>query len=129
MLGGVFSSSYAGASFNSSQSGKLSVPVSRASVIYSHFKHVSGVAAPDGVNGAPVSKLKILDTLIDRLSQMRKSNHSPAAAKRPDGESDDARLDALIEQVQGQIKQLSAATVPYKSSPAIAAGSFVNIKA
>ncbi|GMO36185.1 MAG: hypothetical protein Ta2F_12100 [Termitinemataceae bacterium] len=128
MLGGIFSTSYARASLNNSQAGKLAVPVSQGSYIYSQFKHVSGVVAPEGVNGAPVSKLKILDSIIDRLIQMRKNNDTVTSINQ-NADKSDAMLDVLIEQFQSQIKQVSAASaaMPYIPSPAIAAGSFVNI--
>lgn len=117
----------AGLNVSMSASGRTTVPVSRGSYIYSHFKHVSGVPAPEGVQGASVSKLKILDTLIDRLSQMRKNSASSFVDRGDD--SSEKRIDALIEQYQNQVKQLSAASVamPYKPNPAIAAGTFVNL--
>ncbi|GMO63148.1 MAG: hypothetical protein Ta2G_21910 [Termitinemataceae bacterium] len=128
MIRGV-TTNLAGAGFNAASSGRLSVPVAQASVIYSHFKHVSGVAASEGQSGASISKLKILDTLIDRLSQLKKSN-SDDVSFRIDRKGSDSRLDVLIEQFQNQIKQLSAASaaIPYKPNPAIAAGTFVDMK-
>jgi hypothetical protein len=50
----------------SAQSGRMSVAVSPQSYIYSHFRHVSGVPASDGQPGAPLTSLRVLDTMIER---------------------------------------------------------------
>lgn len=57
---------------NAFQDGKAFLPVSPSSAIYAHFKHVSGVPAPEGVSGVNITKLKIIDTLIEHLSKMKK---------------------------------------------------------
>lgn len=50
---------------------KLYVPVSKAALLYSHFDHVSGIAAKSNQNGVSISKIQILNTLIERLSAMK----------------------------------------------------------
>jgi hypothetical protein len=94
---------------------KMSVPVSSANYIYSHFKHVSGVRAPDGVRGVTINRIKILDSLIEHLNQSKKQEdpvNSPVS---------DEYLDALIKQYEDRIRQtmLTSATVPY-SKPSMA---------
>jgi hypothetical protein len=108
--------------------GRMSVPVSPASYIYSHFKHVSGVPAPEGTQGVTISKLKILDVLIEQLSQMKKrSNISPEEA----GNVSEDRINALIDQYEQQIKQASAANIamPYNPAPQAPAGVLLNLVA
>ena len=95
-----------GYALSAAQGGRMSLPVSPSAYIYSHFKHVSGVPAPEGVQGVTISKLKILDTLIEQLARMKKQ---PAPSFGESGESQEKRINALIEQYQGQIRAAQAA--------------------
>ncbi|MDR3167458.1 MAG: hypothetical protein LBT93_05895 [Treponema sp.] len=106
-----------------SRGGRMSLPVSPANYIYSHFKHVSGVPAPEGVRGVAINKLKILDVLIEQLSQIKKRGDSTAAS--------DDRIDALIEQYETQIRQAKAASVsmPYNPAPQAPVGAIFNLVA
>ena len=47
--------SYSGAVGSSGAAGKLYVPVSKSALLYSHFDHVSGVAARSGQEGVSIS--------------------------------------------------------------------------
>ncbi|MDR0387934.1 MAG: hypothetical protein LBH57_07825 [Treponema sp.] len=89
----------------------MSLPVAPANYIYSHFKNVSGVPAPDGVRGVTINKLKILDVLIEQLNQIKKQPEMNFELSP----SDD-RIDALIEQYRSQIRQTQVASMamPYK---------------
>jgi hypothetical protein len=61
----------------SAHGGRMSVAVSPQSYIYSHFRHVSGVPAPDGQSGAPLTSLRVLDTMIERYqTRLRESQGS-----------------------------------------------------
>jgi hypothetical protein len=71
-------------------------------VIYSQFDHVSGVAARQGQNGVSISKIKILNTLIDQIVSMR---HNATIKKTPAPVSDRG-MDALIKNYQSEIKSL-----------------------
>ena len=44
---------------SSAGTGKLYVPVSQNSLLYSHFSHVSGVAAKNDQSGVSISKIRI----------------------------------------------------------------------
>jgi hypothetical protein len=109
-----------------SQGGRMSLPVAPANYIYSHFKHVSGTPAPEGSQGVSISRLKILDVLIDQLAQI-KQRPEPTL----DTDASDERIDALIDQYQGQIRQAQAANaaMPYKPAPASFTGAVVNLAA
>ena len=89
-----------GFAIRASQYSKTALPVSRANYIYSHFRHVSGVLAPEGNRGVAVNKLKILDTLIERLNQLRKLESYPMKSK----EVNEDKLDLLIQQAESQIR-------------------------
>jgi hypothetical protein len=103
----------------------MSLPVAPSSYIYSHFKHVSGVPAPEGVHGVAITKLKILDVLIEQLSQIKKQGTGAG------GPVPDDRIDALIEQYENQIRQAKAASVsmPYNPAPQAPAGAVFNLVA
>jgi hypothetical protein len=104
----------------------MSLPVAPSSYIYSHFKHVSGVPAPEGVRGVAITKLKILDVLIEQLSQIKKRGDIGAG-----GPVSDDRIDVLIEQYESQIRQAKAASVsmPYNPAPQAPAGAVFNLVA
>jgi len=94
--------------------GRTSLPVSPGLVIYSHFKHVSGTPAPEGTMGVNINKLRILDTMIEQLSKMK--NRPMADFGNLNG-NDEARINALIEQYQKQMKAAQSVAVYTPASP------------
>lgn len=102
------SSAYA---HNSSALGaKLYVPVSQGSLLYSHFDHVQGFAARKGQNGISISKIRILNTLIDHLSSIKSGNtKTNLESVSPE------KIDALIKNYQNEISRTvkAAETTPY----------------
>jgi hypothetical protein len=110
-----------------SRDGRTSLPVAPINYIYSQFRHVFGVPAPEGVRGVTINKLKILDVLIEQLNQIKKQ---PTAAGLDSSPSED-RIDALIEQYRSQIRQAQAASMamPYKPHVAVPAGALFNLVA
>jgi len=94
--------------------GRMSLPVSPSQLIYSHFKHVSGTPAPEGTSGVNITKLKILDTMIEQLSKMK---NQPAAEFETAGEQDENRINALIDQYQKQLKAAQSASVYTPAAP------------
>jgi hypothetical protein len=85
--------------------GKMYVPVSKSALLYSHFDHVSGVAAGNGQNGVSISKLRILNSLIERVSAIKNEPAKPLKEVSPD------QADALIQNYQKQLQQ--ALQTPY----------------
>jgi hypothetical protein len=113
-----------------SNSGRNSYPVSPANYIYSHFKHVSGTPAPDGMQGVSISKLKVLDVMIERLSKMKQQSDISMAQNSKSGQQmSDKQIDALIETYKNEMKQAQTAStaMPYKPSPDISTGMLFNI--
>jgi len=87
------------ANISSARAGaKLYVPVNPSKLIYSNFDHVSGFAAKKGQSGVSISKIQILNTLIEHLTSL-KSEKQLSAAKNATPE----QIDSLIENYQ--IKQ------------------------
>lgn len=78
--------------------GKLYVPVKPSSVVYAQFDHISGVAAEANQDGISITKIQILNSLINQMVTMKHSPDAPTAANVPDGQ-----VDALIEQYQVQL--------------------------
>jgi hypothetical protein len=100
--------------------------VAPSAYIYSHFKHVSGVPAPEGVRGVNITKLKILDVLIEQLGRIKKQG-----AETPGALVSEDRIDALIEQYERQIRAARAAStaMPYIRAPAGGGGALFNLVA
>jgi hypothetical protein len=120
-----------GYAISASRGGKMSLPVAPSAYIYSHFKHVSGVPASGDARGVSITKLKILDTLIEQLGRMKKQS-APLIGAQGEGAdqgSADKRIDALIEQYQSQIRSAQAAAMPFNAGAAPAAGAVFNISA
>ena len=97
-------------SYNSSSmaavAGKMYVPVSKSALLYSHFDHVSGVAASNGQSGVSISKLRILNSLIERVSAIKNEPVKQFGENLPSNQ-----VDQLIQNYQKQLKQ--ALQTPY----------------
>jgi len=107
-----------GYALTASSYGRTSLPVAPGMVIYSHFKHVTGTPAPEGTQGVNISKLRILDALIEQLSKLKSQSSAQtksAVFGNLDG-SDEARINALIEQYQKQLKAAQTVNV-YSAAP------------
>ena len=103
----TFPSVYA---INASHLGKTSLPVSPSAAIYAQFEHVYGTPAPEGVQGVNINKLKIIDTLIEQLSRMK---GEPNPLFELSGQTEENRINVLIEQYQTQIRQMANAQNPF----------------
>src|SRR5574344_1146413 len=88
---------------------KLYVPVQPSAVIYTQFDHVHGVAASANQNGISVSKIRILNTLIDQLVTMKSRPAATPKAENIESPMNDKQMDALIKNYQSQIKSAVAA--------------------
>jgi len=107
-----------GYAINASRDGRASLPVAPGLVIYSHFKHVTGTPAPEGTQGVNISKLRILDTLIEQLSKMKSQNNMDFGNLNG---NDEQRINALIEQYQKQLKAAQNVSIYTPAAPATGA--------
>jgi hypothetical protein len=131
MIQGTFSISAIpsiGYAISASKEGKMSLPVSQSNLIYSYFKHVSGVAANEGQRGVAITKLKVLDVLIEQLVQLKRTDRSVLSAG---SNLSDEHIDALIVQYENQIRasQAAAVAMPYNPVPMAPAGALINLMA
>lgn len=93
-----------------SGTGSLAVPVSPSAVIYTQFNHIQGIAARSGQEGIPVSRLKILNTLIEQLVRMNKNN---VISKEQAAKLDEETQDDLIKIYQQKLQEsLAKASQP-----------------
>ncbi|MCQ2596189.1 MAG: hypothetical protein MJ196_13090 [Treponemataceae bacterium] len=109
-------------------SGKIAVPVQPSMVVYSQLEHISGYASTKE-DGVSVSRVHILNTLIEKVSSAS-PNGAKKTAEKPDlANLDDAKIDAMIEDYQAQLKVAIEApkSNPYAISPAALSGNSVNI--
>ncbi len=95
-----------------SGSGRVSVPVKPTLSLYARYKHVQGIPAHDPQGAVPLSKVRTLNHVIDRLVQMRKNSAGEAASRGAEdvppeeqlqGMSDEA-LDAMIQQMTEKLQ-------------------------
>jgi hypothetical protein len=114
-----------GYAMSATRTGRMSLPVAPGLVIYSQLRHISGTPAPDGTQGVNISKLRILDTLIEQLSKIK---NKPAAenfvASSDFGNlegTEEQRINALIEQYQKQIKTAQSVSIYTPAAPAVGA--------
>jgi hypothetical protein len=103
----------------------MSLPVAPALYIYSQFRHVSGVPAPEGTQGVTINKLKILDVLIEQLGKIKKQGMARSGTENISNE----RIDALIEQYEQQIRSTRAASQAVSFSPMPQTGAIFNLVA
>lgn len=104
-LGNIGTFTYS-SSFASGAAGKLYVPVSRTALLYSNFDHISGVVAKDGQQGVSISKIRILNSIIERLSAIKNE------PKESITDISDDQAQVLIEQYQKQLKS-TVQNTPY----------------
>ena len=104
-----------GYAISAARDGRVSLPVAPGMLIYSHLKHVSGTPAPEGTSGVTISKLKILDTLIDQLEKMKTQSAKDFGEI---DETDEKRINYLIEQYQSQIRAAQNAVIYTPAAPA-----------
>jgi len=119
--------SYLATARSTAVSGRIAVPVPTSQLPYSYFKNVAGVASgSSSVYG--LDKLKILDTLIERL-RSTKSNSLNARESAGSGLTEE-RIDALIQQYGKELHTaLVAGNLPYAKPAGVIPGLLVSLAA
>ena len=101
MVDSISLNAYSYSGIVSGSSGKLYVPVQPGAVIYSQFDHISGVAATENNTGVSVSKIQILNSLLNQLITMR---NQPKMQYEDDGSLNEDQMNSLIQNYQSQIQ-------------------------
>ncbi len=99
--------------------GKIALPVAHFSP-FTSLEHVEGVPAKDGPS-VSISKLQVLNSLIDQLIRIKDKRTSQNIQEPTDGLSDslsDSALDGLIDQAAKKL-QHSSTNVPLGTSAAM----------
>jgi hypothetical protein len=101
-----------------SEGGAVILPVRPAQLVYANFKHIQ--VRPDSHlrDGIPLYKLKILDTLIDHLTQ-----------KKPLPSVDAGSIDSTIAELSRGFRAAGAAGQSYRGGLLPAPGAFVDLTA
>ena len=111
--------------FTAGSSGKVSIPVPPSLLLYSNFKNVTGTPVT-GTASYSLDKLKILDTLIERL---RTTRNQPKPGRESKGLSDE-RIDALIQQYGNELHTaLVSSASPYTKPAGVVPGMLVSLAA
>jgi len=113
--------------------GRVSVPVPASQLPYANFKNVSG-SAVEAASVYSLDKLKILDTLIDRLRSAKADK-----AKLPDSierlasggrDADEGRLDALTQEYGRELHAaIKSDALPYGKPGVVTPGMLVSFAA
>lgn len=109
-----------GYAISAAATGKTSLPVSPSMVIYSQFKHVAGTPAPEGTQGVNISRLKILNTMIEQLEKMKGENTvkiNETELQEQLAMDDEKRINALIELYHQELKTAQNAAVYTPAAP------------
>jgi transposase len=93
----------------------VGVPVLASQALYGNFKHVYGVPQENGVS---IDRIKVLDSLIERLASLKRDPAFAARERTASRGLSNGRLDALIEQYGKELR--SALATPLASSYASA---------
>lgn len=102
---------------------KINVPVSPHSSPYAQYKYVRGVPASNREKAVPVSKLRVLNNLIDSLQKV-KSQRELLPEVKSDKLSSEV-LDAMIKDYSQQLHQAMKKTAPaFTVKPAATAMAF-----
>lgn len=89
---------------------RMSVPVRPSQTVFAQYRHVSGTAAGSGQNTVPISKVHLLNSLIDNLRQVKNNSAYQPVSLEPSRE----QADAMIRQYSRELhKALTAKPQPF----------------
>lgn len=85
---------------------RMSVPVRPSQTVFAQYRHISGTPASTGQNTVPLSRVRLLNSLIDNLKKMKKD-----PAYRPElAKTSPERADALIQQYASELHMAMKST-------------------
>lgn len=84
------------------QNSRIGLPVASKSVLYSYYKHVHGYSSNDINRTVPISKIRILNNLIENLSKMK----GDSAMKNPITSAEKMSSEAVGQMIDTYAKEL-----------------------
>jgi len=81
--------------------GRIYVPVQPSQTIYAQYRYISGTPASGGQHTVPISKIRLLNALIENLRSIKKDTPVSADILKQSPE----RTDALIKQYSMELHQ------------------------
>ena len=80
---------------------RVSVPVKPSQTVFAQYRNISGIPASTGQNTVPLSRVQLLNSLINNLQKLK---HNPGY-KTADSGTSVKRADALIRQYASELHQ------------------------
>lgn len=87
-------------------SGKLAFPVLKNQTLYANFKHVKGVPASENSAGVPLSKLQVINALVDRILSLKNKSVVEASDIKA-AENDPKEMERVVNQLKNELHQLA----------------------
>ena len=81
---------------------RVSVPVRPSQTVFAQFRYISGQPAASGQNTVPLSRVQLLNSLIDNLQRIKQTSSYKAQTINASPE----RTDALIKQYAAELHQV-----------------------
>ena len=79
---------------------RVSVPVRPSQTVFAQYRHISGTPASSGQRTVPLSRVQLLNSLINNLQKIKSdASYDAPAASTPE------RTDALIKQYAAELHQ------------------------
>lgn len=106
--------------------GAIVLPVNTSGLVYSNFKNVKGIPAPNGT-GYTINRLRALDSLIERLRGLGvdEAKLSPALNAGKGGNTEN--LETIVRSLQQELSEtLNKRAVQFRGSAGLDAGLAVN---
>jgi hypothetical protein len=105
-------------------SGRISLPVSRAMTPYAQFEYVKGVPSNSSGGSVPINRLRVLNSLINGLV----SNQSDPVKAQDTSKMSEESVKALIDQYSSQLHSALNSPTPYGASGVFyGSGALVNV--
>lgn len=105
-------------------SGRISLPVSRAMTPYAQFEFVKGVPSSSSGGSVPINRLRVLNSLINSLV----STQSDPVKAQDTSKMSEESVKALIDQYSSQLHSALNSTTPYGAAGvSYGSGALVNV--
>lgn len=100
----------------STKAGKIGLPVASKALLYSHYKHVQGYSSGDNSQNVPISKIRILNNLIENLTRMKRDSslkNSITSTEKTSSEATSRLIDSYSKELH---RVVTAASTGFNAS-------------